>query len=156
MPAPLTFPFPEIVLFYFLTHNILFLKFCENALINLVLINILFFTQAIGSTGPPMAPREHLAVLDAFGCVRSQLHRTEQADALLCRILEGINNYHTDHNLLRLKATSAAALHTLTQCLAILQRTQHNENAMTASSVFYRPCPPSNTKLKEANEENNH
>ncbi|XP_044735606.1 oxysterol-binding protein-related protein 11 [Chrysoperla carnea] len=113
-------------------------------------------TRAIGSTGPPMAPREHLAVLDAFGCVRSQLHRTEQADALLCRILEGINNYHTDHNLLRLKATSAAALHTLTQCLAILQRTQHNENAMTASSVFYRPCPPSNTKLKEANEENNH
>lgn len=95
-----------------------------------------------------MAPREHLAVLDAFGCVRSQLHRTEQADALLCRFLEGVNNYHNDHDLLKLKATSAAALHTLTQCLAILQRTQQQQDSGSAS-VFYRSMPNSKSKEDE-------
>ncbi|CAH2013478.1 unnamed protein product [Acanthoscelides obtectus] len=84
-------------------------------------------TKAMSSAGPGSLPaREHLAVLDALSCLRAQLHQTEQADSALCRAIETAGSkYHIDRELLLLKATSAAALHCLTQCAGVLQRGQH-------------------------------
>lgn len=85
-------------------------------------------TKAISVHSPPLPPREHLAVLDAMGSVRTQLQQTEQADAALCRVIEASGGKcFTDPNLLLLKATSAASLHCLFQCLNILQRNQHQQ-----------------------------
>ncbi|KAJ8939813.1 hypothetical protein NQ314_010974, partial [Rhamnusium bicolor] len=65
---------------------------------------------AISANSPPLPPREHLAVLDALGCVRSQLQQTEQADSALCRTIESAGSkFFIDPNLLLLKATSAAS-----------------------------------------------
>ncbi|KAK4876702.1 hypothetical protein RN001_009208 [Aquatica leii] len=84
--------------------------------------------NAISVHNPPLPPREHLAVLDAMGSVRTQLQQTEQADAALCRVIESSGGKcFTDPNLLLLKATSAASLHCLFQCLHILQRNQHQQ-----------------------------
>lgn len=81
--------------------------------------------QAIGVNCPRLPPREHIAVSDAMGCVRAQLQRTEQADLALCRSLEQAGGTcFTDRELLMLKATSAASLHCLLQCMNILQRSQ--------------------------------
>lgn len=74
---------------------------------------------------PRLPPREYLAVSDAMGCLRAQLQRTEQADSALCRALETAGGMcYTDRELLLLKATSAASLHCLLQCMSILQRSQ--------------------------------
>lgn len=63
-----------------------------------------------------------------MGSVRTQLQQTEQADAALCRVIESSGGKcFTDPNLLLLKATSAASLHCLFQCLNILQRNQHQQ-----------------------------
>ncbi|XP_057662667.1 oxysterol-binding protein-related protein 11 isoform X2 [Diorhabda carinulata] len=89
-------------------------------------------TKAISANSPPLPPREQLAVLDALGCVRSQLQQTEQADLALCRSIESAGSkYFIDPNLLLLKATSAASLHCLTQCMNILQRNQHAQQSRT-------------------------
>lgn len=86
---------------------------------------IYFYLQAIGVNCPRLPPREHLAVSDAMGCVRAQLQMTEQADTALCRVLESAGSTSfTDRDLLLLKATSAASLHCLLQCMNILQRSQ--------------------------------
>lgn len=88
--------------------------------------------QAISANSPPLPPREHLAVLDAMGCVRAQLQQTEQADSTLCRAIESAGGkFITDPNMLLLKAISAASLHCLTQCLNILQRNQHQQAPQT-------------------------
>lgn len=85
--------------------------------------------QAISVNSPPLPPREHLAVLDAMSKVRSHVHQTEQADAALCRVIESSgSSSFTDPNLLLIKATSAASIHCLIQCLNILQRIQHQES----------------------------
>ncbi|XP_076272088.1 oxysterol-binding protein-related protein 11 isoform X1 [Rhynchophorus ferrugineus] len=89
-------------------------------------------TKSITANSPPLQPKEHLAVLDALSCVRSQLHQTEQADTALCRAIESSGNkFFIDPNLLLLKATSAASLHCLNQCLNILQRNQHAQQSRT-------------------------
>lgn len=60
-----------------------------------------------------------------MGCVRAQLQQTEQADSALCRVLETSGSMcFTDRHLLLIKATSAASLHCLLQCMNILQRSQ--------------------------------
>lgn len=88
--------------------------------------------QAISVSSPPLPPREHLAVLDALGCVRTQLQQTEQADSALCRTIEAAGSkFFVDPNLLLLKATSAASLHCLNQCMNILQRNQHSQQGRT-------------------------
>lgn len=86
-------------------------------------------TKAITGNNPPLPPREHLAVLDAMGCAKAQIQRTEQSDTALCRAMECHESadYFTDPNLLLLKATSASSLHCLSQCLSILQRNQHQQ-----------------------------
>ncbi|XP_017780686.1 PREDICTED: oxysterol-binding protein-related protein 11 [Nicrophorus vespilloides] len=89
-------------------------------------------TKSISVNSTPLPPREHLAVLDAIGCAKAQLQRTELADTTLCRALESSSaSFFTDPNLLLLKATSAASLHCLFQCLNILQRNQHQQQART-------------------------
>lgn len=66
--------------------------------------------------------------MDAMGCVKAQLQQTEQADLALCREIEMAGGkYFTDPNLLLLKATSAASLHCLFQCMTILQKNQHQQ-----------------------------
>lgn len=88
--------------------------------------------ESIIANSPPLQPKEHLAVLDALSCVRSQLHQTEQADSALCRSIESAGSkFFIDPNLLLLKATSAASLHCLNQCLSILQRNQHAQQSRT-------------------------
>ncbi|KAJ3661915.1 hypothetical protein Zmor_006290 [Zophobas morio] len=89
-------------------------------------------TKAISANSPPLPPREHLAVLDAMGYARAQITQTEQADSALCRTIESAGSkFFVDPNLLLLKATSAASLHCLTQCLNILQRNQHAQQPRT-------------------------
>ncbi|KAF7284962.1 hypothetical protein GWI33_012744 [Rhynchophorus ferrugineus] len=96
-------------------------------------------TKSITANSPPLQPKEHLAVLDALSCVRSQLHQTEQADTALCRAIESSGNkFFIDPNLLLLKATSAASLHCLNQCLNILQRNQHAQQSRTGKSKVSR------------------
>lgn len=66
--------------------------------------------------------------MDAMGCVKAQLHMTEQADTALCRAIEAAGGkFFTDPNLLLLKATSAASVHSLFQCFNILQRNQYQQ-----------------------------
>lgn len=89
-------------------------------------------TKATSVNSPPMPARDHLAVLDAMGYVRTQLQQTEQTDAALCRAIESAGpRLCVDSNLLLMKATSAASLHCLMQCLNILQRNQHVQQART-------------------------
>ena len=58
--------------------------------------------------------------------VRKQLNRTEQADSSLCQNIElNGGTFYVDQNLLLIKATSAASLHCLFQCLHILQSATH-------------------------------
>lgn len=86
----------------------------------------------MSANSPPLPPREHLAVMDAIGCAKAQLQLTEQTDATLCRTIESAGSkFFTDPNLLLLKATSAASLHCLFQCLNILQRNQQAQQART-------------------------
>ncbi|XP_064216054.1 oxysterol-binding protein-related protein 11 isoform X2 [Tribolium castaneum] len=97
--------------------------------------------QAISANSPPLPPREHLAVLDAMGCVRAQLAQTEQADLALCRTIESAGSkFFVDPNLLMLKATSAASLHCLNQCMNILQRNQHAQQARTGKCGLTKRC----------------
>lgn len=100
----------------------------------LIFIRLLF--QSSSGNSQPLPPREQLAVLDAMGCVRSQLHQTEQADLSLCRSIESAGpKLYVDPNLLLLKATSAAALHCLIQCSNILQRNQHAQQARLGFAI---------------------
>ncbi|XP_045462475.1 oxysterol-binding protein-related protein 11 [Harmonia axyridis] len=93
-------------------------------------------TKSSSGNSQPLPPREQLAVLDAMGCVRSQLHQTEQADLALCRSIESAGpKLYVDPNLLLLKATSAAALHCLIQCSNILQRNQHAQQARLGFAI---------------------
>ncbi|XP_060534820.1 oxysterol-binding protein-related protein 11 isoform X2 [Cylas formicarius] len=93
-------------------------------------------TKAISAGSPPLPPKEHLAVLDALNSVRSQLHQTEQADSALCRAIESSGvSLSIDPNFLLLKATSAASLHCLNQCLSILQKNQHSLQSRTGFVV---------------------
>lgn len=82
-------------------------------------------TKAMGGNGL-MPPREHLAVQDAMVSARQQLQQTELSDAALARAIESIQApfNHTDPDLLLLKATSAATMQCLLQCLGILHRQQ--------------------------------
>lgn len=97
-------------------------KVLQTVKLNCFLIEYL---QAIGVNCPRLPPREHLAVSDAMGCVRAQLRQAEQADSALCRAIEATGGMcHTDRDMLLLKATSAASLHCLLQCMSILQRSQ--------------------------------
>ena len=67
-----------------------------------------------------------------MGYARAQITQTEQADSALCRTIESAGSkFFVDPNLLLLKATSAASLHCLTQCLNILQRNQHAQQPRT-------------------------
>lgn len=107
-------------------------RFCFVIFLMYVLLYFLLLLQAISANSPPLPPREHLAVLDAMGCVRTQLQQTEQADSTLCRTIESAGGkFITDPNMLLLKAISAASLHCLTQCLNILQRNQHQQAPQT-------------------------
>lgn len=138
-------PFVEDLKMYsswFFLHCYMKLNFCERYGIKHNFFQIIYFPktviyrymyfQAISANSPPLPPREHLAVLDALGCVRSQLQQTEQADSALCRTIESAGSkFFVDPNLLLLKATSAASLHCLTQCMNILQRNQHAQQART-------------------------
>lgn len=113
--------------------NIKFLYYQKQKLYypNTCIISFLLL-QAISANSPPLPPREHLAVLDAMGCVRAQLQQSEQADSTLCRAIESAGGkFITDPNMLLLKAISAASLHCLTQCLNILQRNQHQQAPQT-------------------------
>ncbi|XP_011296777.1 oxysterol-binding protein-related protein 11 [Fopius arisanus] len=88
------------------------------------------YTRAIASSHPPLPPREHsanasrhpvakLEVLDAFANCREQLNKVEKQTQTLSQTIEG-SIFHLDHELLVLKATAHATLHTLNQCLNIL------------------------------------
>ncbi|XP_023288796.1 oxysterol-binding protein-related protein 11 isoform X2 [Orussus abietinus] len=88
------------------------------------------YTRAIASSHPPLPPREHsvnstrnpvakLEVLDAFANCREQLNKVEKLNLLLARSIENSSLY-LDPELLVLKATAHATLHTLNQCLNIL------------------------------------
>ncbi|XP_071440204.1 oxysterol-binding protein-related protein 11-like isoform X2 [Hetaerina americana] len=104
-------------------------------------------TLAIARSNPPLPPREYhstqqsyssalqgsrvtctLAVLDAFSKVREQLFLAEQNSYSLSKAIESLpstgTSTSTDHDLLILKATSAATLTCLSRCLAILQQQQ--------------------------------
>ncbi|XP_046407080.1 oxysterol-binding protein-related protein 11-like isoform X2 [Ischnura elegans] len=104
-------------------------------------------TLAIARSNPPLPPREYhstqqshssalqgsrvtctLAVLDAFSKVREQLFIAEQNSYSLSKAIESLpstgSSTSTDHDLLILKATSAATLTCLSRCLAILQQQQ--------------------------------
>ncbi|CAG9086960.1 hypothetical protein JYU34_021585 [Plutella xylostella] len=80
-------------------------------------------TKALGG----VRPRDQLAVLDAMSRARHQLQQTELSDAALARCVEAAEApfSHTDTDLLLLKATSAATMQVLLQCLGVLHRQQH-------------------------------
>ncbi|XP_049819309.1 oxysterol-binding protein-related protein 11 isoform X2 [Aethina tumida] len=106
-------------------------------------------TKTISANSPPLPPREHLAVMDALGCARAQLQQAEQSDLALCRSIDSSGNkYYLDQNLLLLKATSAATLHCLTQCLNILQRNQHAQQARTGHKPLGRLLPRRKVKKR--------
>lgn len=82
-------------------------------------------TKVMGAN-PPLQPREQLAVHDAMASARHQLQQTELSDAALARCIESSESpfLHIDPDLLMLKATSAASMQCLLQCLGILHRQQ--------------------------------
>ena len=88
------------------------------------------YTRAIASSHPPLPPRDHstnanrtpvakLEVLDAFANCREQLNKVEKQNQVLAQTIENSSS-HLDPDLLVLKATAHATLHTLNQCLNIL------------------------------------
>ncbi|XP_026325199.1 uncharacterized protein LOC113234145 [Hyposmocoma kahamanoa] len=93
-------------------------------LMSYLLLFVLDF-QAMGASSP-LQPREQLAVHDAMASARQQLQATELSDASLARCIEASDSPfpHTDPDLLLLKATSAASMQCLLQCLGILHRQQ--------------------------------
>ncbi|XP_031768747.1 oxysterol-binding protein-related protein 11 [Galleria mellonella] len=91
-------------------------------------------TKAMGAN-PPLQPREQLAVHDAMASARQQLQATELSDAALARCIESSDSPfpHTDPDLLLLKATSAANMQCLLQCLGILHRQQQYATVSVSS-----------------------
>ncbi|XP_075978575.1 oxysterol-binding protein-related protein 11-like [Anticarsia gemmatalis] len=91
-------------------------------------------TKAMGAN-PPLQPREQLAVHDAMASARQQLQATELSDAALARCIESSDSPfpHTDPDLLLLKATSAASMQCLLQCLGILHRQQQYATVSVSS-----------------------
>ena len=91
------------------------------------------YTRAIASSHPPLPPREHsssssssirnpvakIEVLDAFANCREQLNKAEKHTVALSQTIEN-SSLNLDPDLLVLKATAHATLHTLNQCLNIL------------------------------------
>lgn len=88
------------------------------------------YTRAIASSHPPLPPREHnnssirnpvskIEVLDAFANCREQLNKVEKHTVALSQTIEN-SSFNLDPDLLVLKATAHATLHTLNQCLNIL------------------------------------
>lgn len=115
-------------------------------------------TLAIARSNPPLPPREYhsvqqshtsssqgsrvhctLAVLDAFSKVREQLFVAEQNSYALSKAIEDLpqtgRSTSTDHDLLILKATSAATLTCLSRCLSILQQQQLVPISTNSSNV---------------------
>lgn len=88
------------------------------------------YTRAIASSHPPLPSREHsstsirnpvakIEVLDAFANCREQLNKAEKHTVALSQTIEN-SSLNLDPDLLVLKATAHATLHTLNECLNIL------------------------------------
>ncbi|XP_065160364.1 oxysterol-binding protein-related protein 11 [Atheta coriaria] len=89
-------------------------------------------TKTISANSTPLRPHEHLDVIEAITAAKAQITTSEQTHTKLCQALETSSSYFfTDPNLLMLKATSAASLHCLFQCLHLLQREQHQQQGRT-------------------------
>ncbi|XP_077301699.1 oxysterol-binding protein-related protein 11 isoform X2 [Arctopsyche grandis] len=101
-------------------------------------------TKAIDVQCPSLPIRERLAVQNAMNSVRQQIQQAELSNAALARSIESATKpfSHTDPDLLLLKATSAASMQCLLQCLGILHRQQQmgsihiSHNDVDADSVF--------------------
>ncbi|KAG8235075.1 hypothetical protein J437_LFUL015319, partial [Ladona fulva] len=129
-------------------------------------------TLAIARSNPPLPPREHhsiqqshssasqgsrvhctLAVLDAFSKVREQLFIAEQNSNALSKAIEDLpqtgGSTSIDHDLLILKATSAATLSCLSRCLSILQHQQLIPITTSSSNIPMSFRGVSSTSIKK-------